>query len=106
MKTLTADKALLLWNPGGEVVVLEYNSPENRPYFQKFMMNGLASYVALRKMNFEQRKLMVFIEAMHLIVRDKCDPIKVHNALLRVDEYIDGCADDMPGVHRANRGFL
>jgi hypothetical protein len=45
-------------------------------------------------------KMMVFIDAIHLIVRDKMDPMTVHKALLAIDEYVDGCSDDMPGIKR------
>jgi hypothetical protein len=47
-----------------------------------------------------QWKMMVFIDAIHIIVREKIDPMTVHNALLAIDEYVDGCADDMPGIKR------
>lgn len=39
-----------------------------------------------------------FIESMHLIVRDGCDPMAVHRALLGVTEYRDRCAPNMPAV--------
>ena len=39
----------------------------------------------------------MFIEAIHLIIRDKVDPVAVHNALLELDEYRDGLSSDMPG---------
>jgi hypothetical protein len=41
---------------------------------------------------------MVFINAMHMIVRDKCDPAVVHHVLSELDEYKDGCSDDMPDI--------
>lgn len=41
-------------------------------------------------------KAACFVEAMHLIVRDGVDPQKVHEVFMQVDEYRDGCSDDMP----------
>jgi hypothetical protein len=36
------------------------------------------------------------IEAMHLIIRDGCDPLAVHLALMKVRQYRAICSDDMP----------
>jgi hypothetical protein len=52
----------------------------------------------VQEATFEQRKTKVFINAMHMIVRDKCDPEVVHRVLSELEEYQDGCADDMPGI--------
>lgn len=60
-------------------------------------MTGLACNMDMHKMTPEQIKTVCFVEAMHLIVRDGCDPLAVHKALLEVDEYRDGLAPDMPG---------
>jgi len=49
--------------------------------------------------------MIVFVEAMHLIVRDRCDPQAVHRALLGLDEYRSGCSDDMPGFLDAERRY-
>lgn len=40
-------------------------------------------------------KMMIYIEAIHIIVRDKVDPDAVHKEFLNIDEYVDGLADDM-----------
>lgn len=61
----------------------------------KHYHTGGACWAAIRKMTFEQRKTTVFIEAIHMIVRDKCDPMAVHFALCGLDEYRDGLADDV-----------
>ena len=50
------------------------------------------------KAGFAQRQAMVFIQAIHMIVRDKCDPALVHRVLSELEEYQDGCADDMPRI--------
>lgn len=88
---------MLCWNPGtAEVELVPWPDQDQRS--DRFSRSGLACYSHIQKMNFDQRKMMVFIEAMHLIVRDSCDPVAVHRALLLLDEYRDGCADDMLSV--------
>ena len=97
---LSADKAILCWNPGtSKVRVFEFPPIDgNYGRWSNYEMTTLADSACFRKMTFEQRKAAVFIEAMHLIVRDKCDPFAVHNALLDLQEYRDGCSSDMPGI--------
>ena len=46
-------------------------------------------------------KMMVYIEAIHIIIRDKVDQDAVHREFLNIDEYVDGLADDVPGVRRS-----
>lgn len=92
---LNAKNAMLCWNPGtAEVAIVEY--PNNVGASNKYIMTALGCFPHVQKMTFDQRKAMVFIEAMHLIVRDGCDPASVHLALLGLEEYRDGCASDMP----------
>lgn len=52
----------------------------------------------VQNMTFEQRKCMVFIYATNLMVNYKIDPKVVHQTFLEIDEYIDGCPNDWPGV--------
>ena len=59
-----------------------------------------ACFTHVRAKNFQTRQALVFIHAMHMIVRDGLDPYDVHAALLGLEEYQDGLADDMPGVVR------
>lgn len=90
---------MLCWNPeSSDVAIIPW--PDTTGQSKKYRMSGLAAYTHFQEMAFSRRKLMVFIEAMHLIIRDKCDPMAVHNALLELEEYEDGCSDDMPGVKR------
>ena len=95
---MKARNATLLWTPGTDLVRVV-----QRPHGatdRKYERSGLGAYPVMQTMLPEVAKLMCFVEAMHLIVRDKCDPMAVHKALLGVDEYLDGCAGDMPGVNR------
>ena len=51
--------------------------------------------------SFETTKSQLFINAMHLVVRDGCCPIAVHNKFLELEEYRDGCSDDMLWIFEA-----
>ena len=44
-------------------------------------------------------KAFILAEAMNMIVRDGLDPLTVHNAWMDIDEYLDVCGADMPGVY-------
>jgi hypothetical protein len=44
-------------------------------------------------------KAFVLAEAMNMIVRDGLTPLSVHHALMDIDEYLDVCGADMPGVY-------
>jgi len=93
-----ATNAMLCWKPhSSEVKVIPW--PDRDGKSDKYPMSGLAAYSHIRQMDFEQRKTIIFIEAMHLIVRDWCDPASVHLALLELEEYRDGCSSDMPWMN-------
>jgi hypothetical protein len=99
MNTRSAKEVMLCWNPGtAQVALVAWPDPVRAS--GAYQSSALACYSAVQKMTPEQLKVTCFIEAMHLIVRDGCDPVAVHQALLGVSEYVDGCADDMPGIHR------
>lgn len=88
---------VLCWIPETDKVrVLPLGSPELMALPNEYC-TGLAAYVHVRKLPHEMLKLVAYVEAMHLIVRDGCDPMAVHRALLQLKEYRDGCAPDMPG---------
>ena len=96
MRIYKAKEVMLCWNPGtSEVAVVEW--PDYARKSDKYEMSTLACNKSMLKMTAEKYKTMVFIEAIHAIVRDRCDPIAVHNALLHVAEYRSGLANDMPG---------
>jgi len=42
-----------------------------------------------------ESKMIIYVEAIHIIVRDKVDPVAVHKEFLNIDEYVDGLADDI-----------
>ena len=91
----TKPMPILAWIPGTDDVKLVKPGEHVTPGYY----TGLGCYTHIEAMNFEDRKKMIFIEAMHLIIRDKCNPDAVHKALLGLEEYRDGCSNDMPGIN-------
>jgi hypothetical protein len=92
-----ATDVMLCWNPNSaDVALVPWPDREGRS--DRYLMTTLACNLDLHRRGFERRKLIVFIEAMHLIVRDGVDPVALHRTLLALDEYRDGCAPDMPGM--------
>ena len=67
-----ATNGMLCWNPGTDQVEVG-PQPNDTKWGRKYKMSALACYPHVKQMNFEQRKTLVFIEAIHLIVRDRCD---------------------------------
>ena len=86
--------SMLCWDPGTANVKL-VPWPDKARASDAYRMTALACNSYMHDMDFEQRKAIAFIEAMHLIVRDKVEATAVHNAMLGLAEYRDGCADDM-----------
>jgi hypothetical protein len=89
-------EVMLCWKPGtGDVRLVRWPDPDR---ISAGLQSAFACYRFVHEMTHEQRKTHAFVTAMHLIVRDGCDPAAVHEALLCVEEYRDGCSDDMPGI--------
>ena len=91
----SAKTTMLCWNPHSDEVAL-FAWPDIQQLSRLYKRTSLACFTEFRKRNFEKRKAQIFIEAMHLIVRDGCSPAAVHKALLGLEEYQDGLAEDMP----------
>lgn len=90
---------MLCWNPGtAEVGLVPW--PDRSRASDQYRMSSLACNVWMREKSFEVRKCYAFIEAMLAIIRDGCDPLAVHKAMLGLEEYRDGCPDDMPLLKR------
>lgn len=95
---MNATDTMLLWNlKTGDVLLKPWPEPDRK---HESYRSGLACYTDVRNASFEQRKAMVLIEAMHLIVRDGIDPQRLHQVLMGLEEYRDACADDMPGIQQ------
>ena len=88
---------MVIWTTTGEVGLQLF--PSNGRLFEHGWEKAWgACHNEIFKADFETRKALVFIQAVHMIVRDKCDPALVHRVLSELEEYRDGCADDMPGI--------
>jgi hypothetical protein len=100
---INATNRMLYWNPGKpeELKLVPY--PDDMALSLKhreYQSSALGCDTDVQEMNFNDRKRHVFILAAHLIIRDGMDPQKVHEVLLPLDEYRDGCAYDMPLIKR------
>lgn len=92
---------MLMWAPDtGDVLLKDWPERDN---LHRGYSSALACWDHIRSATFEQRKTMVFVEAMHLIVGDGIDATKLHSVLLGLEEYRAGCAPDMPGAAAAMR---
>jgi hypothetical protein len=49
-----------------------------------------------KRASFRVRQTLIFMDAMHLVVRDGIDPIKLSAVLENLKEYRDGLAIDYP----------
>lgn len=92
---MKANNTVLYWSP-------ETGDVELKPLGEKSNLrrSALAAFVDLRSRSFSVRKAQVFVEAMHLIVRDSIDPKVLHSEMLKLEEYRDGCSIDMPNLSK------
>ena len=98
-------QVMVCWNPGtDQVQLVKWPDRAGIQDVYALSMSWGACNSYLHKLSFEVLKCEVFIQAMHMVVRDKVNPEAVHKALLGLEEYRDGCADDMPGVNRTQTG--
>jgi hypothetical protein len=90
-----ATNGMLCWDPGTDRVEVG-PWPDTTGWSNKYERSTLACYHDIRKEFLSERRAIIFIEAIHLIIRDRCDPDAVHRALLNLEEYRDGLSYDMP----------
>lgn len=102
---MNAIDTMLCWTPDTDQVALVPWPDRIGGRSDRYQMTALACDARLQRMSFPERMAVVFAEAMHLIVRDGCDPRAVHRALLGLDEYRAGCSGDMPGIREACERF-
>lgn len=100
---MDATNATLLWDPKSGDVLLRGWPEKDGNYWD--YRSTLACCTAMREADFKQRQAMVFIEAMHLIVRDGIDPKRLHDVLLELDEYREACSHDIPGNKTTDRYY-
>ncbi|MBC8737132.1 hypothetical protein F6X40_09965 [Paraburkholderia sp. UCT31] len=84
---------MICWKPQGEAWLQKW--PDVCDRVAGAFTSG-ACYRDVRQMSEADRKALVFIEAVHMMVRDGVEPSVVHRALLPLEEYQAGLADDMP----------
>ena len=94
--------SLIAWEPepGGKIQVGRQG--ECNPPTHYFTTGGCWTWTQTCK---DENRLKAFIlaEAMNMIVRDGLNPLSVHSALMDIDEYLDVCGDEMPGVHERRK---
>lgn len=92
---------MVCWSPGEPVRLVRWPDPDRLRRPLSFGVGACDREV--RAMGFADRKTWVFITAVQLMVGYACSPADVHAALLGLDEYVDGLADDIPGVAERRR---
>jgi hypothetical protein len=101
---MRAMESMVAWNPGTkEVEVGPW--PDYERWSDKYRCTSGACYALRHGKNEQFQKMMVFIDAIHMIVRDRVDPMAVHLAMINIDEYADGCSDDMPRISKLMEGL-
>lgn len=86
---MNAKNAMFCWNPGTDQAAV-IPLPDHGRLSKQYRISTLGCFTNVQKMPFPIRK--------DAIIRDRVDPDAVHNALLNLQEYRDGCSDDMPGI--------
>jgi len=92
---MKAKESIIAWNQNSDQVEVG-PWPDRTGWSKSYAMTGGAGCANVQDMSHDQLKAYLFIEAMHMIIRDKVDPFAVHRALLKLDVYRDGLAEDMP----------
>lgn len=93
------DSYLKLESDEVDVAYLETATEKWRRFYTS---SGGGCYTFVQELTPLESKCMVYIDAMHLIIRDKINPMAVHNAFLKIDEYREGLSSDMPDSKRGN----
>lgn len=97
---MKASEALIAWTPGESHKVkvgplLRDGTPD---WTVGYDFTGGAAYTARRKMVGDAADRMLFIEFHTLVVRDGIDPQAAHREFLKIDEYAEAIAPDIPGA--------
>lgn len=92
---MKAKECMFAWNPNSSEVDAG-PWPDRTGWSNKYRMTGGATYSHVQSMSHKELVGYLFIEAMHLIVRDNVHPIAVHNAFCKIDEYREGLTEDVP----------
>ncbi len=88
IKTYTADKAILAWNPNSnQVKIGPLLDSWSKDWTEPYLMTGLGAYEAIRRMSFEERTLYVMAEFKRLVVDYKVSPAALHKEMCKLEEY-------------------
>jgi hypothetical protein len=87
-------EVMVAWNPGGAIQVWPW--PDKIGWSNDYLFTWGACYTSLRNMQGEDAKKAIFIQAVHIMVKDNVTPNEVHNALCLIKEYRAGLSYDCP----------
>lgn len=88
-------QGMFAWNPGTDLVAAG-PWPDTTGWSEDYTKVGGAFFGEVRAMTEKEATAYLFIQAMHLIVRDQVHAGDVHEAFMHFDEYRAVLADDMP----------
>jgi hypothetical protein len=92
---MKAKEMMFCWKPNSDQIKVG-PWPDNEYWSRGWPCSCGACYSHWHKMTHEQLKTILFIEAIHLIMRDKVCPDAVHREFYKIDEYRDGLSEDFP----------
>lgn len=81
------------WDHGGKIEVGPH--PDKDGWSDKYTYTAGACYLASKNWSDRSKQLQIFIDFMHIVVRDKVNPQDVHRAFLLIDEYREALAEDV-----------
>lgn len=87
-------EAMIVWNVGGDIDVVRWPDTEGRS--RHLRMSCGACFSATDKLEPEEVVSQVFIDFNTIVVRDRVDVLKAHEAFKKIDEYREAIASDMP----------
>lgn len=104
----TLKNSMLVWNAKyvrnqdglsnfvpGEISILKNYPKHSKSESKKYGYSLFACESQYTDMCFDQRKLNVFLEFVHLILVYKFDPFVVHKEFMKLSEYCDGLSDEI-----------
>lgn len=95
MEDVKIEKAMLLYNCGGEAVVIDHPGRGRRRDLKRSVG---ACFSEWSKMSKAQRLQQLYFCAWSAVVRDGVDPQVMHKALLVIPEYRQSIAIDVDGA--------
>lgn len=89
----------LLYNPGTDEVLCwdRRNGISPREYRYSFFACCCPDW---KERTATERALQMYIDAWHAVIRDRVDADALHRQMLKIDEYRQTLADDMPSERK------